>query len=216
MKNAALDIENLTIAFDTRTTLEDFSLTVDQGETVTLAGDSGSGKTTILKCLLGFHTPSAGTIRINGQALSPRTVWALRTRIAYGPQEPDPGHGTVQDFLDQPYSFRANRRLEKDRRRLLELLERLFLHEGILDKEIPQLSGGEKQRVALISALLLNRPILLLDEATSALDDDAKSAVYGLLRDRKTMTILAAAHDSGWSGFAARTVRLPSRGGAAR
>jgi ABC-type bacteriocin/lantibiotic exporter with double-glycine peptidase domain len=63
------------------------------------------------------------------------------------------------------------------------------------------LSGGEKQRIALVSALLLDREILLLDEASSALDQAAKFAVIDLLKSRAALTVLSISHDKEWIGF---------------
>jgi putative ABC transport system ATP-binding protein len=85
--------------------------------------------------------------------------------------------------------------------RVPELMERLHLPEAVMDKDVSSLSGGEKQRVALISALLLDREILLLDEASSALDQAAKHAVIDLLRSREALSVLFASLDREWIGF---------------
>ncbi len=206
-----IQIDDLTATFARQPVLQNFSLEIVQGETVALSGDSGSGKSTILKCLLGFTVPVEGTIRIDGRTLSPETVWPLRRKMAYVPQEPDLGFGIVSKILDRPFAYHANRNLRKDPLRIYEMFEALFLPREILAKDITTLSGGEKQRVALVSALLLQRPILLLDEATSALDNEAKTAFFDLLKSQEELTILAAAHDSDWDGFAGRTIRLPGR-----
>jgi len=206
-----IQIDELTAVFASKNVLEEFSLRVGKGEKVALSGDSGSGKSTILKCLLGFAVPAEGTMRIEGQTLTSETVWALRRKMAYVPQEPDPGRGVVSERLDRPFSFRANCKLKRDPQIISLMFEALFLSQDILSKDIATLSGGEKQRVALVSALLLERPILLLDEATSALDSDAKNAFFDLLKSQQELTILAAAHDSDWDDFADRTIRLPGR-----
>jgi putative ABC transport system ATP-binding protein len=212
MNNApALEIENLTVTFAFQPVLRGFSLELAKGEAVVLSGDSGSGKSTILKCLLGFAVPAEGTIRIQGQTLAPGTVWPTRRKMAYVPQEPDLGRGKVSAVLDRPFAYRANQGLKKDPRKISEMFEALFLSQEILAKEITSLSGGEKQRIALVSALLLQRPILLLDEASSALDADAKTAFFDLLKSQEGITILAAAHDANWDRFAGRTIRLPGR-----
>jgi ABC-type lipoprotein export system ATPase subunit len=79
-----------------------------------------------------------------------------------------------------------------------ELMEKLYLPGHLLDKDMTSLSGGEKQRVALISALLLEREILLLDEASSALDQRAKKAAIDLLYSKEDLTLLAITHDREW------------------
>jgi len=71
------------------------------------------------------------------------------------------------------------------------------------------LSGGEKQRLALVSALLLDRPILLLDEASAALDAEAKRAVAAHLSGMHDLTVLSVSHDAEWQGFSNRVIDLP-------
>ena len=93
--------------------------------------------------------------------------------------------------------------------RLPDLLPQLRLAPAILKQKGPELSGGEKQRIALAAALLLDRPILLLDEPTSALDPDSRQAVYACLAGLQNQTVLMVSHDAGPAlDFADRTVRL--------
>ena len=89
------------------------------------------------------------------------------------------------------------------------MIERFLLSPALLDKDITDISGGEKQRVALISAVLLDRSIMLLDEPTSALDEASKKAVADYMRSCEGISILFAAHDAGALGGAGRAVHLP-------
>ena len=104
----------------------------------------------------------------------------------------------VRQILNQPFTFKNNRHLQDNMERAPELMEKLYLPGHLLDKDIASLSGGEKQRVALISALLLEREILLLDEASSALDQSAKQAAIDLLYSRGDLTMLSVTHDREW------------------
>jgi putative ABC transport system ATP-binding protein len=209
---APIDIEHLALAFDGRKILYDFSLRVNDGETVMLAGPSGSGKSSILSCLLGFLVPAAGRIAIHGEELTAQSVWRLRRAMTLVQQEPDLGEWTVRQWLEEPFTFHANEAIRDPLARLPDLLRRLRLPEAILKQKGPALSGGEKQRIALVAALLLDRPILLLDEPTSALDPDSRQAVYDCLSALKTQTLLMISHDAGPAlAFADRTVRIAPR-----
>jgi ABC-type iron transport system FetAB ATPase subunit len=208
----ALEIENLALSVAERQLFFGLSIRLDAGQRLLLRGASGCGKSTLLNCLLGFVTPSAGKIRIFGQDLDSRSVWRLRTRMAYVSQEPELPDGRVRDLLARPFSFRANQHLRQNLSALPALFERLLLPRSLLELEVNKLSGGEKQRVALAGALMLEREILLLDEASSALDPNARQAVVELLAAHQELTILAVSHDSAWEGFAADTLNLTPGG----
>jgi ABC-type iron transport system FetAB ATPase subunit len=209
---SALDIRDLLIRFGDTTPVSGLSLSLDRGEKVALSGPSGSGKTSILRCILGFLTPAAGTISVFGRELTEKTVWHIRQETAHVAQEPELGGGTVEEVLKSPFEFRANQRLKYNLIHIPDLCERLLLPLSILDSTMAELSGGEKQRVALISALLLQRPLLLLDEASSALDKDATRAVQQLLQSMGDLAILSISHDDSWLSFSDRVVTLSARG----
>ncbi|MBN1517164.1 ATP-binding cassette domain-containing protein [Candidatus Sumerlaeota bacterium] len=183
-------------------------MTVGHGEHVALNGPSGCGKTTLLRCVLGFATPDAGAIRVDGEALDARTVWELRQRIAYVPQSPEFGDGTVEEVLHRPFAYKANAALAANVSRAPELLKRLRLPDDAMSKQTGDLSGGEKQRLALVVALLLERKMLLLDEPTAALDGEAKAAALELLREQSDMAILSVSHDEALRKTAARVVNI--------
>ncbi len=212
--HAAIEIENLSLRFDGRSVVEDFSLTVRAGEKVLLMGPSGSGKSTLLLCLLGLAEPETGAIRIEGEPLDPHSAWSLRRRMAWVSQEPELGGGTAREALERPFQYRANADLKENLERLPSLMEQFRLPEWVLDKEMSTLSGGEKQRIALISALLLARPIILLDEVSSALDAESKQAVMTFLRAAEGQTVLCVSHDREWASTVDRVVQLTSNGGA--
>jgi len=208
LKIPAIEINDLRVVFAGRSILSGFSLRLFPGQKITLVGKSGCGKSTLLRSLLGFVTPEAGIIRIFGTEITGRSVWKLRTRMAYVAQEPEMGTGKVRDLLARPFTFKCNRHLQENVNRIPDLVERLHLPESILEKDISVLSGGEKQRIALISGLLLDREILLLDEASSALDKAAKSAVIGLVGFNEALTVLSVSHDQEWVGFSDHLVDL--------
>ncbi|OQB34571.1 MAG: putative ABC transporter ATP-binding protein YbbL [Candidatus Hydrogenedentes bacterium ADurb.Bin179] len=196
MKNIfILDVNNVSVIFGKVPLFSSLYLSMHAGEKVTLSGPSGSGKSTLLRCIVGF-APFSGFIHINGEPLNRHTVWRLRRQVAYVDQEPDLGPGQVREALKRPFSYKANQAVNFDPHGVDMLFERFLLPQSLQSKEIRTLSGGEKQRVALVVALLLKRPLLLLDEAASALDANSKQQVREYLCEQSELTILSVSHDT--------------------
>ncbi|MHC4740833.1 MAG: ABC transporter ATP-binding protein [Planctomycetota bacterium] len=207
--SAAIEINDLTVRFDGRNVLDKFAMRVAPGEKVHLQAASGAGKSTLLQCILGFVAPQAGEIRIEGELLTGHSAWKLRRHLAYVPQEPMMGAGSVAEVFERPFHYHANAHLKANLARIDELMDRFLLSPALLRKDVTEISGGEKQRVALISAILLDRSIMLLDEPTSALDKASKQAVADYMHSSEGMAILFAAHDAEALGGADRAVVLP-------
>jgi ABC-type bacteriocin/lantibiotic exporter with double-glycine peptidase domain len=206
-----IEINDLTVAFDGKEVLSGFELSVAAGEKVVITGDSGCGKSTVLRAILGFAVPDAGSIRIGGELLDEHSVWGMRTRLAYVGQEPELGAGPARDALTKAFEYHANTSLKDNLKRVPELAKHFNLESEILDKDVSALSGGEKQRVALIAAILLDRKIYLLDEATSALDKANRRVVGDYFRSLPDVTLLAVSHDDETFAFADRIVTVPGR-----
>ncbi|MBE0537519.1 MAG: amino acid ABC transporter ATP-binding protein [Phycisphaerae bacterium] len=204
-----IEIQNITLAYGQETVIRDFSLSIEAGQKIAIRGSSGSGKSSILRSLLGFVRPRQGRIVIDGTELNRHTVWPLRGRMGYVPQEADLGDARVGALVERPFSFRANAALRGNLRRLPEMLERFGLSQAILAKEMPALSGGEKQRIALIMTLLLDRPILLLDEISSALDAQSTETVVNLLAG-SSQTVVLVSHDLRLAGVCDKVIDVPS------
>ncbi|MCK9200820.1 MAG: ABC transporter ATP-binding protein [Gallionella sp.] len=164
---ARLELKNVTRRFGDFVAVDDVSLTIESGEFFTLLGPSGCGKTTILRMIAGFDLPDAGQILLDGQDLvdipaEKRPIHTVFQSYALFP------HLTVADNVAFPLKM-AHRSREEIRSMMQEALERVRLA-GKADAYPHELSGGEKQRVALARGLV-NRPrLLLLDESLAALD----------------------------------------------
>ena len=190
-----LRIEGVSKIFDgVVKAVDNVSLSVSKGEIFALVGSSGCGKSTFLKCLLGFEEPAAGEIEVLGARLSPSTVWSLRRQVAWVPQEPELGDGTAWEFLSHLFRYRANRGLSGRLARAGEMARSFLLDGSVLNQPVTKLSGGEKQRVVLIAALLLDRPLLLLDEPFSALDRESRRAVIDHL-SQLSATVICVSHE---------------------
>lgn len=199
--------DRVTVAAHGRTLLHEISLAVQKSEKVALTGKSGSGKSTLLKALVGGVIPTAGTIRLGDLTLNAATVGAVRSRIAYIPQEPLIGGDTVQDGLMLPFTFKAHQHRKPCPEELASLLARLHLAPAILHQRSGSLSGGEKQRIAIARALLLGKTIFLADEITSALDPESRNAVYEALL-QPDHTVLSVSHDPEWTSRCQRIITL--------
>lgn len=206
---SVLEAKDLEIRFGRQVVLRDFSISLGRGEKALLTGPSGCGKSTVLRCFLGFVVPDTGSVYIEGVELVADTVWHLRQRAAYVGQEPDLGAGTAAQAIERPFHYRANAGLQRNLQRVPELFEQFHLSRDLLHKDVGSLSGGEKQRIALVSAILLDRRIFLLDEVTSALDRVSKQAVADYFHRREDATMLIVAHDPEVFSFISHVVELP-------
>ena len=197
----SLSFRNVTFRYPTRpdvAALKDFSLEVEPGETVAIVGPSGAGKSTIFQLAERFYDPQAGTVRIDGIALTSADPADIRDRIAMVPQDGVLFSADARDNLRYGNWAASDDQIWDAARaaNAAEFLERL--PNGLdtyLGENGTRLSGGQQQRLAIARALLRDAPILLLDEATSALDAESERLVQDALeRLMKERTTLVIAH----------------------
>jgi peptide/nickel transport system ATP-binding protein len=180
-------------------------LTVRRGEIVALAGESGCGKTTLARTVLGLERPAAGQVLVDGVALGRRrrelTAW--RRRVQLVPQDPmgslNPRH-TVYDAVAE--GLRIQRLPGDESAMVADALERSGLRppERFFARFPHELSGGQRQRVLIAGALVLGPELLVADEPVSSLDASIRGAILALLlrlRDELGLTILVVTHDLG-------------------
>jgi putative ABC transport system ATP-binding protein len=204
---ATIQFDHVSIIARDQTLLSDVSFKLHAGEKAVLSGKSGSGKSTVLRALLGLHTPSQGNILFEGRRLDVQSIQALRRCAVYIGQEPLLAADTVREALLLPFRFKAHRNNKPAEAQLIEVLQRLQLPAAILNRQSHRISGGEKQRVALARGLLLGKNLYLLDEVTSALDAESKQAVFKVCADPQ-LTVLSVAHDPEWVARCDRVFEL--------
>ncbi len=177
--------------------LNNASFHVKQNEKAVITGRSGSGKSTLLNLLAGFAA-FKGDIYFGTLKLTAATRKRIRQQFVYIGQEPILAAPTVQLAIDLPFSYKSNQHLSYQDSELKALLEAFFLPKAILDQEENKLSGGEKQRIAIIRALLMKKKYMLADEITSALDAESTKIIMDVLWKKQDLTILSVSHDQTW------------------
>ncbi|QEW33127.1 iron ABC transporter ATP-binding protein FetA [Erwinia billingiae] len=203
-----LDVQDVSYVQDGTTLLAPVSLQLNQGEFVLLTGPSGSGKSTLLKIIASLLEPTTGDIQFKGRSISELKPESYRQQVSYCFQTPALFGETVYDNLALPWQIRQKK---VDSEKLKDWLKKVNLPVEMLTKKTEQLSGGEKQRVALLRNLQFLPDVLLLDEITSALDEDNKQAinqlVAGLVKD-KGVAVMWISHDATEINQAQRVVTL--------
>jgi len=202
-----IGFKDITLKVHQQTLLDNATLHISASDKVVIRGASGSGKSSLLKCAIGALPVDGGSIRVSDLVLSADTVAEIRARIAFVGQEPILGTENVRDALLLPFHFKAHSETHPSEEQIAQLLERLHLSNSILDKPCKRISGGEKQRIAIIRALLLNKTIFLADEVTSALDPESRTAVMGELF-RPEITLLSVSHDPEWVNASDRIIDI--------
>jgi putative ABC transport system ATP-binding protein len=195
--SAIIQFDQATIIVNDKIILSDISFTLGTGEKAVLCGKSGSGKSTVLKTVLGLLSLTRGAVYFEGKPLNPITITAIRSQTAYIGQDPIMGADTVHDALLLPFQFKAHRDHKPTDTQIIAVLEQLHLPTDILKQDSNRISGGEKQRIALARGLLLGKSLYLLDEVTSALDVESKQAVFDVFTN-PNLTVLSVAHDPDW------------------
>ncbi|MGY4105658.1 ABC transporter ATP-binding protein [Ignavigranum ruoffiae] len=209
--SALIEVNQLNIKSKEKHIIQDFSLELQSGEFVAITGPSGSGKSTILKFLAQLLDPNlncSGQYTFEGKKVNDMDPIELRKQVSYCFQSPNLFGESVRDNLSFPYDIR-NQEFNEDKAR--ELLDKLQLPTSYLDKSIHELSGGEKQRVALIRNLLFEPKVLLLDEVTSALDVNTREKIWqGLshLRQEKDIALVMVSHHESEQDLADRRLEL--------
>ncbi len=177
--------------------LSGLDLDLHAGELVALRGPSGCGKTSLLRVVCGLDDPAAGSITLDGHDGDEMGWPCFRRAVSLVAQEPLLPAGTIGAALARPFAFRSCSALAFDSARAHAMLSEFFNVPPAFDKNAGVLSVGERQRIALARALLLDVRVLLLDEPTSALDPDAARRVEIAVRTRaeKGLTALVVSHD---------------------
>ncbi|PKL85102.1 MAG: hypothetical protein CVV22_09755 [Ignavibacteriae bacterium HGW-Ignavibacteriae-1] len=161
-----------------------------------LIGKSGSGKSTIVNMICGFDFPDSGKVLIDGKIAEAQDFKMLRTCTAYVPQNVNIiGSGKVRETIQSSFEFKTNKAKRPNNEQILMVIKNLGLDESILESEFKSTSGGEKQRIAIVIATLLDKQIMIFDEPSSGLDDRSKAIVAAYISNLRDKIIIISTHD---------------------
>lgn len=197
-----LDVAGLQVTFERQNVLRNITLAIPRGQTVAVIGESGCGKTVLMKSLIGLVRPTKGTIMFDGQDLAKlgeRELTRQRTRFGFVFQM-----AALFDSLSvgQNVAFPLREHTKKTPREIqqivLERLAEVGLPETVVNKKPAELSGGMRKRVGLARALAMEPEVMLYDEPTTGLDPIMSDVINELIlrtRQRHTVTSLVVTHD---------------------
>ncbi|HEY7576772.1 MAG TPA: oligopeptide/dipeptide ABC transporter ATP-binding protein [Acetobacteraceae bacterium] len=189
--------------------VDDVSFSIDRGETLSLVGESGCGKTTTSRCILRAIAPSAGEIRFRGETgaeidvarLKRRELRPLRRQMQMIFQDPFSSLNprmTIAEIIGEPLLVNGMTEAQARNRRVAELLDLVHLPAAYLNRFPHAFSGGQRQRIGIARALALSPSLIVADEPVSALDVSVQAQIVNLmleLQERMGIAYLFVAHD---------------------
>lgn len=193
----ALDVQNLTVAYDSKPVLWDVDLEIPVGKLVAVVGPNGAGKTTLIKSILGLIKPVSGAIKFSSLGIN-----KISNEIAYVPQSGSVDWDFPTTVLDVVLMGRYGhlgyfkRPKKHDKELAMEKLATVGM-EKFADRQISKLSGGQQQRVFLARALVQEAEIYFMDEPFKGVDSTTEKAIISLLKDLKNdgKTVIVVHHD---------------------
>ena len=209
-----IDIKNITKSFGSLQVLKGIDLHIDKGEVVSIVGPSGAGKTTLLQIIGTLDRPDTGSVVVDGvdtTTLSAKHLADFRNRhlgFVFQFHQLLPEFTAIENIMIPAYI--AGTSQSKAKQRAKELLEFMGLADRATHKP-NELSGGEKQRVAVARALVNNPAVILADEPSGSLDTKNKEELHQLffdLRDKFGQTFVIVTHDEGLASITDRTIHL--------
>jgi ABC-type multidrug transport system fused ATPase/permease subunit len=194
--NTAINLNNVSFAYSEETpVLKNISIEIKKGSRVAIVGPSGSGKSTVLKLLLGLYEPTAGKVYLEGADTASVPVNILRERISYVPQDSFMFPETIRENLSAGSTEDELRRACENAGILRFIQEQPQKFETVLSESAENISGGQRQRLAIARAYLQNAPVVLFDEATAALDPLTEADVLRAFKETTTgKTVVMVAH----------------------
>lgn len=198
-QNYAVEVEDLTVAYDAKPVLWDIDLKIPEGKLMAVVGPNGAGKTTLIKAMLGLLKPVTGAVRfLNGGA----DIRTFKNRIGYVPQSGSVDWdfpATVQDVVLMGCYGKLGW-IRRPRKSDVELTRQMLKKVGMEEyasRQISQLSGGQQQRVFLARALVQEAEVYFMDEPFKGVDAQTERAIVVLLKELKDQnkTVVVVHHD---------------------
>ncbi len=202
-QNAVIKLSHLEKSYGNNSVLKDINLEVSKGEVISVIGSSGSGKSTMLRCINLLEIPSGGDILYEGVNIQDKSVklTEYRAKVAMVFQQFNLFNNmTALDNCVKPQMIVLKRTKEEATRIALEFIEKVGMS-AYINAKPSQLSGGQKQRIAIARALSMNPDVILFDEPTSALDPEMVGEVLEVMQDlaRSGYTMIVVTHEMGFA-----------------
>lgn len=197
MTSSLIHIENVSFSYKSgKHILQGLNLEIHKNKLIIINGESGAGKSTLLKLFNRFYDVSDGRIMFHDKDIRDYKIDELRKSVLYLPQIPYAIEGTIEDNLTFPFSFQVHKDSRYNAEEAGEWLDYFQLNLPI-DHDARTLSIGQRQRIALIRAMLLKSEVLLLDEPCSALDSANRRLIEQKIEsliDSGDITVIMATH----------------------
>lgn len=196
-----IEFENIDFRYDMQSLIfESMSIKIPQNEKTVIIGDNGTGKSTIAKLIMRLYSPEEGKIKINGQDINNYSLQNYRKKIAYVPQDAFLFTGTIEENLTMGIDKIGHDKIKK----VCEvvgihdfIMSLPFQYQTMIGENGINISGGQKQKIALARAVLRDTKILILDEPTSNIDEKSELKLWENLFDYlKECTVIIIAHKS--------------------
>ncbi len=198
--------------------VDNVSFSIKEGETLSLVGESGAGKTTVAKAVLLLETPTSGNILFEGQDIRKLSYAELREKykprvqsVQQNPWSSMNPRMRVRDIVSEPLACNTKMTKPEMRERVIELLAQVGLEPRHADYYPHEFSGGQRQRIVVARALALNPSLVVLDEPVSALDVSIRAQIMNLLKDlqiKYNLSYLVIAHNLATVRFMSSTVAI--------
>lgn len=209
-----IQARHITKSYDQKV-LDDVSLSIEEGKTVSLIGPSGCGKSTFLRIIMGLIEPDSGEVFIDGESMTKKNALSLRRKMGYVIQSGGLfPHLTARENLTLVTNYLGWKK-DKENQRIHELSQLTNIDEEMLDRKPENLSGGQAQRISLMRALMLDPTILLMDEPLGSIDPlvryELQNDLRSIFRELKK-SVLLVTHDLGEAAFLGDEIALMHSG----
>ena len=203
MTDAVIALNHLEKSFGDHAVLKDINLSVKKGEVISVIGSSGSGKSTMLRCINLLETPTGGEILYEGMNIRDNSIKLtdFRAKVAMVFQQFNLFNNmTALDNCVKPQMIVLKRTKEKATKIALEFIDKVGMS-AYINAKPAQLSGGQKQRIAIARALSMNPDVILFDEPTSALDPEMVGEVLEVMQSlaKSGYTMIVVTHEMGFA-----------------
>ena len=201
--NAVITLHHLEKAFGDHAVLRDINLSVSRGEVISVIGSSGSGKSTMLRCINLLEKPTGGDILYEGLSIRDKSVklTEFRSKVAMVFQQFNLFNNmTALENCVKPQIIVLKRTKEEATRIALDFIDKVGMS-AYVNAKPAQLSGGQKQRIAIARALSMNPDVILFDEPTSALDPEMVGEVLEVMKNlaKSGYTMIVVTHEMGFA-----------------